>query len=212
MNVLINQFKSLLPSFLLILLVSLVVIGFIFGLHLYNNVPLEALTNDLAAIAELPVYTGILSQTGIFIWSAAATICLFSSQFVKEKLPKTFLVTSALITLLLGLDDVFMFHELVFPALGIHQKIVFLSYGLLMLWYLIRFLRLILKTDFVMLAFALSCFALSLFVDNFMYNASPYISKLLEDGAKFIGIIAWLVYYIRISQQFILQKKPNELN
>lgn len=202
MSVLIDQFKRLLSSFLLIFIVALVLLGILLGIHFYEDVQLEILTNDLAVIGELPIYAGILSQTGILLWSAAAAICVYSIQFLDTIEYKRFIKASIYITLLLGLDDAFMFHEIVFPALGIHQKVVFLTYGVMMLVYLYKYYKLILKTDFILFALALGWFGISMLIDNFIRDVSPYITKLLEDGTKFIGIVTWLVYFSRTCKQF----------
>ena len=177
-------------------------LGTLLGIHLNENIPLEILTNDLAAIAKLPIYAGILSQAGILLWSATAAICMYSVQFITKVEHKTFIRASVYITLLLGLDDAFMFHETLFPSLGIHQKIVFLAYGVMMLYYLYKFHKLILTTDFLLFSLALGWFGLSMFIDNFIRDVSPYITKLMEDGTKFIGVVTWLVYFSRTSKQF----------
>lgn len=202
MSILIHQFRTLLFPFLIISTVGLVMLGTLLSIHFYEAVPLEILTNDLAVIGELPIYAGILSQTGILLWSAAAAICLFSLQFIETIEHKRFIKASIYITLLLGLDDAFMFHETLFPSLGIHQKIVFLAYGIMMLVYLYKYYKLILTTDFILFTLALGWFGISMLIDNFIRDVSPYITKLLEDGTKFIGIVTWLIYFSRTCKQF----------
>ncbi|WP_152611328.1 hypothetical protein [Psychroserpens mesophilus] len=206
MSVLVHQFKTLLFPFLIISIVGLVMLGTLLSIHFYENVPLEILTNDLAVIGELPIYAGILSQTGILLWSATAAICVYSIQFIETIEHKSFIKASIYITLLLGLDDAFMFHETLFPSLGIHQKVVFLAYGIMMLVYLYKYYKLILTTDFILFVLALGWFGISMLIDNFIRDVTPYITKLLEDGTKFIGIVTWLVYFARTTKQFQLQK------
>jgi len=202
MSDLINQLKSLYLSFVLILISTLIILGILLGIHIFRNVPIEVLTNDVAVVGKLPVYAGALSQTGIFLWSATIGICLYSTQFIIDREQKRFIIISALITCFLAIDDAFMLHEIVLPRLGMHQVLVILSYGVIMLWYIFRFHKLILKTDFLLFVFALGWFAVSLFIDNFMYDFSPYISKLVEDIAKLIGIISWLVFFTRVCKAF----------
>lgn len=207
MGDLINQLKSLRTSFYLIFIVSLIILGILLGIHFFMNVPIEFLTNDVAVIGELPIYAGILSQLGIFLWSATVAICVYSLQFISNLEQRKFIKTSVFITLFLSLDDAFMFHESLFPSLGIHQKIVFLGYGLLMSLYLLRFYKLILTTDFILFVFALGWFGISMLIDNFIHNVSPYITKLAEDGTKFIGIITWLLYFARTCSLFQKSKE-----
>ena len=202
MNVLINQFKLLVNSFVFIFIVSLIMLGLLLGIHFFDNVPIKVLTNDVAVVGDVPIYAGILSQAGIFLWSATAAICIYSIKFFSNLEHQKFIKMSIFITIFLGLDDAFMFHEILFPSLGIHQKIVFLSYGFIMLFYLYRNYKLIFTTDFVLLTIALGWFAISMFIDNFIHNVSPYITKLGEDIAKFIGILTWLIYFSRTCNQF----------
>ena len=171
--------------------------------HFSKHIPLDYLTNDPVVVADLPVYIGVLSQFGIFLWAATAAICLFCSLLIKNKVHKAFMIVSSLISALLGFDDVFMLHESVFPSLGIHQKVVFLSYALIVLIYGLKFMKILLRTDYLLLGFAIFWFGISLLVDNFLYESSPYITKLLEDGAKFIGITSWLFYYTRTCRQML---------
>ncbi|MCB0382322.1 MAG: hypothetical protein KDD05_03210 [Psychroserpens sp.] len=206
MSVLIQQLRTLRFSFLLIFVVILVTLGLLLGIHFNEDIPIEILTNDLAVLAELPIYAGILSQMGILLWSAAAAICMYSVPLIIDEEHKQFIRASVYITLLLGLDDAFMFHETLFPSLGIHQKIVFLGYGIMMLLYLYKYYKLILTTDFILFTLALGWFGISMLIDNFIRDVSPYITKLTEDGTKFIGIVTWLVYFIRTTKQFQLQK------
>ena len=202
MSYLINQLKSLLFSFKLIFIVALIMLGLLLGLHFFKDVPIEILTNDVAVIGGVPIYAGILSQIGLFLWSATAAICVYCIQFITNKEHRKFITASVFITIFLGLDDAFMFHEILFPSLGIHQKVVYLSYGILMLFYLFRYYKLILKTEFILFTFALGWFGVSMLIDNFIHDVSPYITKLAEDGTKFIGIITWLVYFARTCKQF----------
>ena len=202
-SVLFKQLKSLLFTFRLIFIVVLIMLGILLGLHFFNDVPIEVLTNDLAVLGKLPIYAGVLSQIGIFLWSATGAICLYSLQFISNKKHKTFIKASAFITIFLGLDDAFMFHEILFPSLGILQKIVFLCYGILMSFYFLRYYKLIFKTDFILLGLAMISFGSSLFIDNLMANTTPYVSKLLEDGFKFLGILFWLGYFVKTTKQLI---------
>lgn len=206
MSVLIHQFKALRFSFLLIFVVGLIMLGTLLGIHFYKDVPLEILTNDLAVIGDLPIYAGILSQSGILLWSATAAICMYSVQFIRNKEHQKFIKASVYITLLLGLDDAFMFHETLFPSLGIHQKIVFLCYGIMMLLYLFKYYKLILTTDFLLFTLALGWFGISMLIDNFIRDVSPYITKLAEDGTKFIGIVTWLTFFARTCKEFQVRK------
>lgn len=198
-----NQLQQLYTSIFFVFLTSFLVVGSVFGFHYYNNVPLYKLTSDVLVAADAPIYFGIQSQIGIFFWAATAAICFYSSRLIDSSVHKKFLIFSGCITLFLGLDDIFMFHEIVFPSLGIHQKIVFLSYAVVMLFYGLKYTKLLLKTDYILLVLAVGGFGISLVADNFFYNYSEYITQLLEDGAKFMGIVSWTLFFGRTSLQMV---------
>lgn len=192
--------------YLVITVVSSVLLGAVLFLHVWKNIPVGHLTADPIALAdELPVYSGFLSQVGILIWSAAASICFFCAKRLwhtrAERELKRFLVVSGAFTLWLALDDMFLLHETVFPLIGIPQNIVLGSYIILTLAYLFAFRRAIGETNFLLLAVSLSFFAVSVTLDVF----KPFKHSLtfFEEGAKLIGIVAWTVYFIGVGEYAI---------
>ena len=155
----------------LILAVSAVLFGVVLLLHFWKGIPIGRLTRDPVSISKLPIYTGFLSQIGIIFWSASAAISLFSAK-VLSRHPDTlrikpFLFVSGLLTMLLALDDVFLLHEEFFPYLGVPQNLVFVSYAGFLLFYLIRFYSIILKTEYILLGMALVFFGISITIDVF---------------------------------------------
>lgn len=190
----------------LILAVSAVPLGTGLLLHYGVGVPFGELTRDPVAIAGDPPYTGFLSQIGIFCWAAAAAICLFSAQAVSRvsaRQPKEFLMVSGILSLALGLDDVFLIHEMFFPYFGILQNAIVLGYAGVFLFYIIRFYALILKTEYLVLGMAFVFFGLSASLDWLHpHGIDPYF---WEDGAKLVGIISWLAYFFRTGADAIHQ-------
>ena len=188
----INRYKILMILFTSCFLVSLVVI-----LHIWKGVPIGHLTRDVTTIAEVPAYIGFFSQTGFLFWIATATLCLFSSLMKRTvygaKHLKKFMFLAGLLTLLLCFDDMFLMHEQLFPSIGIPQKVVLITYGIITLLLLSNFYFVILKTDYILLVLALCFFGLSIFLDMFKIpQVNPY---LLEDSSKMIGIISWFFYF-----------------
>ncbi|WP_315790007.1 hypothetical protein [Fischerella sp. JS2] len=195
------RFRVLLPIILLIY--TPVVILFVI-LKLQNKVPVEYLTRDPLAVAKAPFYWGAISNFGILIWCGAVVISLFSFKILQNvKICSEFshfFLFSGVITSILLLDDLFLLHEEVFPYyLNISEKLVFLGYGILISFYLVRFRKTILKTEFIFLVLAFGFFGLSVFLDllpvtDWLGNENEY---LLEDGAKLLGMISWLAYFGR---------------
>ena len=202
-----SQFRSIRTAVGLVLTVSLPILGAVLLLHWWRGIPIGHLTRDPATITGAPTYTGLLSNIGILLWSAAAALCLFSATLVarrrSEWLFAQFLYASGLFTLLVSIDDLFLLHDSFFPThIGIPEKVIYGAYALLALVYLLRFGAVILETEYLLLGLALFLFGLSVALDvlpPFPFG-DPY---LLEDGAKFAGIVTWLVYFTRVSSQAI---------
>ena len=190
-----RQLKPNLSIITLVIVMSILVLGAVFEYHLINDIPLKTLTSDITVAANVPLYFGIQSQMGIFFWAASAAISFFATLLIETKKVKLFFLVSAFISLLLGIDDLFLLHETVFPSIGIHQKVVFLSYAILMGVYVLKFQKILLKTDYILFLMAIGSFGTSLLVDNFLYESSPIVTQLVEDGAKFIGLLFWTAFY-----------------
>ncbi len=202
---LIAQSRSNRPMIVIILAVSAFLIGIVLVFHFLGGIPIGKLTRDPTAVMEAPFYIGLFSQIGIFFWSAAAAICMFSAKVISKHPDslkfKRFLFVSGLLTLLLGFDDIFLLHESVFPYLGIHEKVVYATYAGLVLFYLIKFYPTILNTKYIFLIMALVFFALSVIFDkSSIPGIDPY---LLEDGAKMVGIVSWLAYFFSVGAQAV---------
>ena len=157
------------------------------------------LTRDPAAVAGEGPHVGAVSSLGAVIWAAGAAVCLFVFLLLRylSRAPELgrFFLASAMLTLLLLFDDLYLLHEYVFPfGLGIPETLVMATYGALGLAYLVVYRETILRTDWVLLAIAIGCFALSVGADVLPSQASSV--ALFEDIAKLFGIITWVGYFV----------------
>ncbi len=200
-----RQIKEGWGSYVFIGALSMQLLGIVLILRVWLDVPFPNLTGDLAVRANLPPYTGFLSQFGLFLWSATTSIAIFSVRLIASQRGSDhnirFLSMGAVITLVLGLDDAFMLREEVLPTLGIPEKATYAFYGFIMLSWLIVFYEFILKTDYVLLAIALFFFGLSTQLDGMELRA--FLGYFVEDGAKVIGILAWRAYFYRVAKASI---------
>lgn len=173
------------------------------------DVPVAQFTRDPAAVMNGPFYAGALSNVGILMWCAAAAICFFGASLLQGKFERKaesrFLLTSALFTCLLLVDDLFMLHDLVLPEyLQVRERYVILTYGLLMLGYLVGFRRLILRTEWLVLCLAGCFFAGSIVVDKLPEDLLP-MHHVFEDGFKFLGIVTWMLYLGRTTRSLLAE-------
>ncbi len=111
-DLIIRQLRSIRPAIRLILAVSALFIGTVLIVHFWKGIRIDQLTRDPSSIMRIRPYIGFLSNIGIFFWSATATVCFLGGKLItnNERL-KRFLLASGLLTLFLGLDDLFLFHE-----------------------------------------------------------------------------------------------------
>lgn len=177
-----------------------VVFAVVIAVHLGFEVSFARLSRDPAAILMAPVYIGLLSNLGVVFWSAAAAVCFFGALVCDQRAGgvRGFLIASGSLTVLLMLDDLFLFHEVIFPKyFGIREKWVMISYMALLAVILVKYHRVILNTKYVVLALSLVFFMLSIFFDK-VFTMFGEI-HLLEDGAKFCGIVIWMVYFVIVS-------------
>jgi hypothetical protein len=82
-----------------------------------------------------------------------------------------------------------MIHEAL-PLLGISEAIAIAVYAILVLTYLVAFLPVVLKSNYVVLALALVCFTLSAALDIWRPG---WVFR--EDSAKLLGLLLWLAYF-----------------
>jgi hypothetical protein len=212
-----TQFKQLWKLLLflyvpiLLLFIALRVVS-----HFSERITLSYLTRDIAAIADLPFFAGLVSQLGGLLWAAGLTICVFTLfTLLNQKdsaAARRFLLQGAILTGVLLFDDVFQFHEEIGEDyLGISEKIVVLGYLLLTLFFLFSNLGEILSSEYLILGLALGLFGLSIFFDAVDLEDFGRIGRIFndqfqtfaEDGFKFAGIITWLVYFARYGYQKI---------
>jgi hypothetical protein len=185
----------------LVLLIVLAVAGLtLFGIVQLSEAtghPVSRLTRDPAAVARMPLYIGLLSNIGILFWAATVGVCLFSGWQLggsAARSERPFFVCAGLLTLLLALDDFFLFHEELMPRLlGIAENTYAIGYGAVVLGFLLVFRKRLLSSDYLLLLLALAMFAVSVGIDTL--TGQTELSNLIEDGAKFSGILLWGLYF-----------------
>ena len=160
------------------------------------KIPVSSLTRDMAAIAKVHPFTGLVSNVGILLWCSTAAICLFSSNLLRRRgahQAAGFLLWAGLMSAGLLVDDFLMLHESLAPVhLGLNEKVVLASYACITAAYLLRHRRLILEGDYWLLAAAMVLFGGSMLLD--LANGSGWW-RLAEDGFKLLGISSWFAYH-----------------
>jgi len=205
-----TQLSDLRPVFLWVygpLCMGMVII---LGAIYAAGIPLAWLTRDPLAIMGGEFYVGSISNFGILFWCGAATISLFTAGLLgrseEAREDRKFLLFGGLLTLLLCLDDLYMFHETVFPRyFHLKEGLVVLSYGVLLMAYVWRFRKTILESRFLLLLLASLFLGVSAVVDRLVHDTFP-LRHLIEDGSKLFGIVSWFAYYLTFCRNLLAAK------
>lgn len=192
-----------------------------------NGVSFEGAVSDPQEVTELRLL-GIVSTTGVLLWTAAVAFCLLAASVVEPagagRRWRSFFLASAAVTLVLLLDDFLLVHEFADDVVSVfvdfdrtrEQKdilegVVFLGYGLLFLAYGYYYRQEILGSkDRRFLVAAAAMFLLSLFLDlggadlvgvELPGSRSSFdVESLAEEGPKFIGIVYYATFYHLIAR------------
>jgi hypothetical protein len=200
-----TQVRALLPTLLLVYVPALLALGAVFAASLASNVPVAYFLRDPAGTLHVPNYIGVVSGLGVLLWCSCAAVCMFSWAVLKKTGASgqwpAFFFSAGIVTTVLLVDDFFMLHEnasQIYWRFG--EETVFALYGVMFVFFIARSWRAIASTEFLVFVLACGFMALSLVCDklNGPYGDNvPAMRLLIEDGAKLLGIVAWLVYFAR---------------
>lgn len=178
-------------------------------------------------------FLGIVSTTGVLVWGAVVTICVFTAVTIGGQASmgrwRSFFMASAGIALMLLLDDFLLIHEFSDEVVSVFvdfdrtreqkdvlEAAVFAGYASVFTIYAWTFRDLLRVTDFEVLGLALVMFALSLVVDFGTLDrvglALPDedgfldLRSLVEEGFKLLGIVYFATFYIRLAADHL---RPN---
>jgi hypothetical protein len=185
---------------------ALLLIGFLLGMiqliHAWRNIPYENLVRDPNAITGMPKYIGFISQFGVFLWFASVGICFmgyFLTRGIESVNQKSkYLLYFGIFSLMLGLDDAYMLHEELAHR-GLYEEMFFGVYAVMLLVFILKFLKLFFQTHFILLILSGFCLASSIAVDKYDHTLF-----LLDDSFKVSGIVFWFVYFFRTVYTFCM--------
>lgn len=144
---------------------------------------------------------GMASNIGVLYWAVGAACCGLAAALLWDRGPQRkarMLAQAALLTGFLGIDDLIMLHDSVFPRLGVPEMVTFSVYGVLGLAYLTANWRLIQREEPWLFLAAVGFLVLSLAVDATGNDARELWKHLLEEGAKLMGVAGWCVWHVRL--------------
>lgn len=151
------------------------------------------------------VYYGVMSHLGVVAWFLTAGASLFAALCLWSRGSRgadwRVLAAAGILSLVLGLDDLLLLHELVLPRLGIPQNVVLAAYVLLGGAYALLQRRRLLAREGAFLTLAFGLFALSLGTDIALHSIDSAV-VMAEDGFKFVGIVSWMAFHVALAERF----------
>jgi hypothetical protein len=207
-----DLWKVLVPLYLPIALLFLAVGALS---RVSDEVTLSLIMRDNAIMGELPFYAGFVPQVEAVLWSAALTVCLFTLFVLQRQADhfagaRRFLLQVAILTGLLMMDDIFLFHGEIAPKqLHISGQIIVAGYLVMAVIVVLSNWREILSSEYLLLLLALVLFGASISFDEVskLLSGLPQMLRqfmfFFEDGFKFAGTATWLMYFVRYALQRI---------
>lgn len=180
----------------------LVALGFLVALVSQDVIPYEQLLLDPADAGGLPWYAGMVSNLGILAWTTA-TVAAAGGAWVAGLADRpgaaSMLRGGAILSTLLLLDDLFQFHSYLPGQLGLPKAAFYGLYAGLTGWWVLSGYQELARTNHRLLQAAGAAFAASILIDQFSVGSAG-VSLILEDAAKFFGVLAWALYFVVTAQ------------
>lgn len=163
---------------------------------LRNPAEVTSFLRDPAVVYKFSPFAGLVSYIGIFATFSTGAICLFAASNARDGAPLLGAVGG--FSLLIAADDLLMLHEEVFPEwVGIQEHLVLFVYLLIAAGIAVRFRATLFGEPTAGLGFAVALLGASVVLDALTeYSRAEVI---IEDGLKFLGLMAWAVYWINRS-------------
>ena len=157
---------------------------------------------DPAQVCSRDWMIGAISNIGITAWAASSSICIFIRTCLSKYIPtvsKRLFLNGGILSVTMTIDDLFMIHESIRL-----EFFIFLGYALygIYLFFLARKIHGNCKNFFYASVFLLGG---SVLIDIIQGRIPMNYStvQLLEEAAKFSGIMFWLQFWFSLGKQSV---------
>ena len=161
----------------------------------------QLVLRDLAQTCGTPAGVGLLSNLGYLLWLAAAAVALFTAYSgqpgVRGK-QRELLACGGWFSLILCIDDMFLLHDRY-----IGQTFLYVMYMVFAAVIATRYRRQLMASRGELFLLAVGLLGASIGIDQFQLDL-PFKYEnvqLVEEGAKFLGIATWVLYWWQASAQ-----------
>ena len=161
----------------------------------------QLVLRDLAQTCGTPAGVGLLSNLGYLLWLAAAAVALFTAYSgqpgVRGK-QYELLACGGWFSFILCIDDMFLLHDRY-----IGQTFLYVVYMVFAAMIATRYRRQLMASRGELFLLAVALLGASIGIDQFQRDL-PFkyeTVQLVEEGAKFLGIATWVLYWWQASTQ-----------
>ena len=161
----------------------------------------QLVLRDLAQTCGTPAGVGLLSNLGYLLWLAAAAVALFTAYSgqpgVRGK-QRELLACGGWFSFILCIDDMFLLHDRY-----IGQTFLYVVYMVFAALIATRYRRQLMASRGELFLLAVALLGASIGIDHFQRDL-PFkyeTVQLVEEGAKFLGIATWVLYWWQSSAQ-----------
>jgi hypothetical protein len=159
--------------------------------------PLLYVTRDPQATTFERWFLGFFSNVGNALWWSAAGIAIVTALVLyatHRAEPGRFMLATALITLVLAIDDMFGVHDQWAYEEHIPKQLFFVAYGALAAGLFWRFRRELSRTWLTPLVLAVALYVCSSIFDGLSGDSDSDLRYLAEDGVKLLGVVCWAAW------------------
>lgn len=179
---------------------------------LQNVVPAESLLLDRSAVSGGRWYQGMVTSLGVLAWTVAAVSCAgtaFVAGLARRGRVRRVFRFAALLLVVLLLDDLFLLHsDVVAKYLGAPKLALVGLEALGTLVWVATGVDEIRRTRWELLVAAGAGFGISVVVDAVAVVSDPRLRLILEDGAKFLGVLALAAWSVTTAADIIRSVTP----
>ena len=176
------------------------------GLSDLAGIDSQKVLRDLAQTCSTPAGVGLLSNLCYLLWLAASAVALFTTYGglpgIRGK-QKELLACGGWFSLILCVDDMFLLHDRY-----IGQTFLYLIYILFSFLVATRYRKQLMASKGELFLLSVALLGTSIWIDLLqpVERDQPVVymlSQLFEEGAKFLGIATWVLYWCQASAMSI---------
>ena len=171
----------------------------------------QSVLRDLAQTCSTPAGVGLLSNLGYLLWLAAAAVALFTAHSglpgIRGK-QLQLLACGGWFSLILCIDDMFLLHDRY-----IGQTFLYVTYAIFAALIAIRYRRQLMASRGEIFVLSAALLGASIGIDQIQPSEIDHpmayrTYQLLEEGAKFLGIATWVLFWSQACALSIKSVRP----